>query len=474
MNYFKLATRNLLRNKRRTIITISSILFALFFATLMRSFQLGTYSLIINNAIESYSGHLQVQQTDYADDPSLNNTFVQDSAFISICRKIANIKAVAPRLETFSLASSGNLTKGALVLGIDPKAENQFSNPQKKLVKYHLTDSIIKLIAGKQNIPENTVKALSQVIGKYYVSKDKLKESIHNLEIEIDTNLINLIAEKSRIVTRFFNSSDSAVVISSGLAKFLNISVGDSIILMGQGYHGMPAAGIFPVCGIIRISNPDLNNKVAYMPLQLAQEFTGCIDRISYWTINLYSSDDENIIRTQDKLEETISDQTLSVKTWKELNRALVQQIESDNQSGIIILVILYFVIFFGIFGTVIMMVHERTHEFGVLVSLGMQKHKLSILITVEMLLIGLIAITLGLLLSLPIIYYYHINPITLTGDTAKSMLEMGFEPLLPMAPFGSYVYTQVVTVMAMIIAATIYPARRILKLKEIEALRKH
>ncbi|MGD2035172.1 MAG: hypothetical protein PVF73_08970, partial [Bacteroidales bacterium] len=75
MKLIKIARRNLWRNKRRTAITSASILFAVFFALIMRSFQLGFYDHMIKNAIESFSGFLQVQNVYYQDYTSLENNF---------------------------------------------------------------------------------------------------------------------------------------------------------------------------------------------------------------------------------------------------------------------------------------------------------------------------------------------------------------------------------------------------------------
>ena len=117
MKYLKLAWRNLWRNKRRTFITSASIMFAVFFAVVMRSFQLGTYNHMINNLIETYSGFIQVQHKNYQDDMSLENSLEFSLELIGKLENQPCIKSVAPRIESFALVSSGVQTKGAAILG---------------------------------------------------------------------------------------------------------------------------------------------------------------------------------------------------------------------------------------------------------------------------------------------------------------------------------------------------------------------
>jgi len=59
---------------------------------------------------------------------------------------------------------------------------------------------------------------------------------------------------------------------------------------------------------------------------------------------------------------------------WDELMVEIMQQLKVKTASGLIIISILYMIVGFGIFGTVIMMTNERTKEFGVMVSVGMQR----------------------------------------------------------------------------------------------------
>ncbi len=61
----KLIWRNLWRNKRRTLITATSVVFAVFLAIVMKSLQDGAFSHLLDGIVRSYSGHLQVHKNGY-------------------------------------------------------------------------------------------------------------------------------------------------------------------------------------------------------------------------------------------------------------------------------------------------------------------------------------------------------------------------------------------------------------------------
>jgi ABC-type lipoprotein release transport system permease subunit len=133
--YLTLAWRNVWRNKRRSIITIISIAFAVLLACIMRSMQLGSYERMIENAARFYTGYIQIHKKGYWDDKVIDNVFNTNSSLVTKVEHINGVEAIVPRVESFALASYETKTKGAMVLGIDPEKENALTRPQKKLVR---------------------------------------------------------------------------------------------------------------------------------------------------------------------------------------------------------------------------------------------------------------------------------------------------------------------------------------------------
>ena len=105
---------------------MASIMFALFFAIIMRGFQRGSYDKMKENAVEAYSGYLKIQKKGYWDDKNINNSFTLEPETIAKLSADPRVKELIPRLETFALASSGESTKGVVVMGIDPEREGDY------------------------------------------------------------------------------------------------------------------------------------------------------------------------------------------------------------------------------------------------------------------------------------------------------------------------------------------------------------
>lgn len=118
------------------------------------------------------------------------------------------------------------------------------------------------------------------------------------------------------------------------------------------------------------------------------------------------------------------------------------------------------------------MMTLERQREFGVMLATGMVRFRLLKLLVIESFFIGLLGILLGLVIAIPVLGYLYINPITLTGDTAKAMLEMGYDPVIPVLISGWLFINQMLIVTGLLLLCLIYPLWRVYHLDIVTALK--
>jgi ABC-type antimicrobial peptide transport system permease subunit len=162
----------------------------------------------------------------------------------------------------------------------------------------------------------------------------------------------------------------------------------------------------------------------------------------------------------------------MTIKTWQELNALMVNQMEADNRSGMIMIAVLYMVIAFGVFGTVLMMMAERKREFGMLVSIGMQKRKLAKVVSLEMLFIGFLGIAAGVVGSLPLVFYGHFHPLRFTGEFARMYEDYGFEPVMPTLLPDTFYLWQIVVVLIILVIAILFSTRKIFIMNVINAMR--
>ena len=416
--YINLAWRNLWRNKRRTLIAAASVFFAVLLALLMRSMQTGYYDYMIESSVKTYTGYIQVHGKDYWEKKSLEESMILDEQKENSVKEIEGVNHTVKRFETFALLAYGKVTKVAQVIGIEPEAENKLTALKDKLIK-----------------------------GNYLSNESK------------------------------------GIILAQGLAELMNADVGDTIVIYGQGYHGVTAAELVPVQGIVKFTLPAQNKGFSYLSIPYAQWIFSAPERITSLSIMIDNPKKLDDINEQVKTifsetsgksapDVSSSDQIYEVMTWEELTPELVQAIQIDNAQGIIMLGILYLVIAFGVFGTIMMMTAERVKEFGILISVGMKKSKLFLITTLETIFISFIGVTAGAIISLPIIIYLVAHPIPLTGEYAEAIIAWGFDPILPFAIYPGMYFAQIWTVLVIALMSGLYPINFIRKLKPVEALR--
>ena len=409
--FLKLAWRNIWRNKRRTIITIAAILFAVVLSVFALSVNEGAHDKMIETATRFYTGYAQVQHKNYWEEKTIDNSFVYADSIKQIVEQHPNVQNAIPRLESFALVSSGRLSKGSAVVGIDPDEEKQLTNFDQYIVE-----------------------------GEY------------------------------------ISSGDQAVVIGAGLAKYLKLDITDSIqsndtiILIGQGYHGVTAAGKYPVKGIFEFPNPQANQGMVFMPLKAAQNMYGAYDMVTSVIINLNEFEDLN--RVLKHVRNDLDTAQYSVMNWEEMNPEIVQGIKADEASDVVVYIIIYTIIAFGIFGTILMMTMERKHEFGILLAIGMKRRKLSFMVWLESMILGLMGVLAGSLVSFPLVLYFNINPIRFGEDFNEAYEKFGMEPVIPTAVKPEIFMNQALIVLIIVTLLSIYPLIILARLKAVNAMR--
>ena len=469
--FVQIAWRNIWRNKRRTIITISSIFFATLIALLTRSFQLGYYNSALNSMVENFSGHIQIQQKDYFYNPGIDNLLVYSDELKQILDKNPEIKYYLPRLQNGVMALTNTKSQFAVVVGINPQKEKQFSHLDKNIARFKIDSLTIKKL--KSKIPAKYLNQLQNKLLGYYNSTGQLQKKLGYIDKDL-IRYTNIIAKNSRIAGRYLTQHENSVIIGSKLSDFLDVTVGDSIILLGQGYHGLTAVGKFKIVGILNFPNPQFNQTFIYMPLSAAQQLFSAYDYdqygnlqplVSYVTVNtiyratIRPSDYKAIEQVRDQLQKAINNPQVRVLGWQELNRQLVEQIQTDNISGQIMLIVLFVIIGMGVFGTVLMMTLERRKEFAIQLAIGMRRTKLQKIIVLEIAFIALVAIVLAELVAIPLIFYGHYHPIYLSSpDLQQAYAMFNAEPIMPMELPGQYMLVQPLIVLLIIAITALYP----------------
>lgn len=405
--YILLAWRNIWRNRRRTLITISAILFAVVISVFIQSLNRGSHETMIDHMARYNTGYMQMQDERYADEPSLDNAFYYDAELLERAMAAdARIEIVLPRLETFMLAANGDAARGALVLGIEAEKEHRLNN---------------------------------------------------------------LMDRKTG--GRFFGKTEEAVVIGEGLAARMGLGVGETLALIGQGRFAMSASGLFTIVGTVEHPVREMNDRIVYMPIETAQYLLSAENHV---TALLFAP--ERVRQTDavaQSLRSVFAGEGLRVLTWPELMPELLDFIRFDMAGAYLMSSILYVVIGFGFFGTVLTMTLERMREFGVLIAIGMKRIRLAAVVFMETLCISMIGVACGLAAALLVLLYFHANPIVLRGDAAEAIIDMGWDPVLPVSFSPDLFYTQGVVVFFIAMAVFLYPLYKIARMNTLEAVRR-
>lgn len=404
----KMAWRNIWRNPRRTVLTISAIAFACILLVFMLSFQFGSYETMINSSVKIHAGHLQVQAKGYQDKRSVRLVVPDPAAIGGILDKIQWVDAYTFRANAFSLVSSEDRTYGIVVTGIDPVREAGVS----------------------------TIRSLIRQ-GSYLYEGDTNQALVGNL-----------------------------------LAKSLRVGPGDELTVLGQGRDGSIAATVVNVKGIYSSGMDEFDRSSIYIPLKTFQDvyaMHGAVHEVV--AIGRSLKDVPEIKKAaQAGIKKMNWNYPLVVLDWEELMPGLLQSIQMDLISAIIFYVILILVVAFSILNTFLMAVFERTREFGVLMAIGTTPGRLTRLLLIESMSLTMVGIIAGIMVGGLITWYFQAHGIDISG-TSELLSQFGISGrIYPKLSLLSAL-SGPGTVLLITFLAALYPAFKVRRLHPVEAM---
>ncbi|WP_208738268.1 ABC transporter permease [Oceanidesulfovibrio marinus] len=405
----RMGWRNIWRNPRRSVLTMTAIAFAVALLVFMLSFQMGTYHAMIENAVTIRTGHIQVQATGYHKDHKMWQVVEHPDQVSKLLDSIPGVKAYAPRANGFALLSSDQRTYGGMVVGIDPEAEARVSTLK----------SIIR--EGEYLSPDDGPQAL---VGRL-------------------------------------------------LAKNLKIGLGDEIVMLGNGRDGSIAAMVYTVKGIYSSGQDEFDRSSIQVPLKNFQDtfaMRGAVHRMVVVADSLDVVPDVEQALTA-KLGSVQNDPPLTALTWDELMPGLQESISLDFISGVIMYIMLSVVVAFSILNTFLMAVFERTREFGVLMALGTRPGKLTKLLLMESTFLTLAGVAAGFALGVGVTIFFEHYGIPL-GESVQQMAQQygipeRLYPRLSLIPLT--VGPGIVLVITFVTA--LFPAFKVRSIKPVDAL---
>ena len=342
---WKIAWRNLWRNPRRSLLTMSALAFSSVLLIFMFAWQHGAYQAMIRSAVNMQTGPLQILADDYQDEPDIRKVIHDPDRLLARLDAMSSVRTATPRAEGFALVSTEDRSQGVMIIAIDADRET-------RITTLHQT----------------------------------LREG-----------------------TFFGDNAPDEAVLGARLAKNLRASLGDELVVLGQAYDGSTAAGFFRVTGIVETGQSELDRSLMFVRLPTFQDTYFMESTVHRIVVDPVNFDDLAELQTQLAAELPAQSPALAALGWSDLLPGLQESIELDRISAYVMYVILLIVVTFSIANTFFMAVFERLHEFGVMRAIGTTPQKLSRMLLLETCLLAAVGILAGALIGIALTYWAQV-----------------------------------------------------------------
>lgn len=410
--YITVAWRNIIRNKRRSLITGLAMAISVSLCMAMIGINDGFYQAFYDVMVTHRLGHLQVRHPDFAKSQSLYDTLENTDELLQTLNGISEAQSTTGRLYGNGLVSGDGISNGAQVVGVYPQMERQFSSIAEQIVDgTYLTDN---------------------------------------------------------------SAGNNEAVIGTDLAKGLGIEVGDEVFVFSQGSDGSMVYDLYQTIGIYKSGNM-MTDRSMQLHIQDAQELFLLTNRLHEVLVlveeetNIVAT--QQILQSQDFAKDP---DTVSIQTWWESSPQTLELMGFRDVGTTIFLSVVFFIAGFGILNTMVMSVFERTTELGLLKALGLRPYQIVWLVVLEVIILSTIAGVLGFSTGVGMDLYLMHYGIDISNGSTEPISIMGayLEPRVFAVIKEDFFFTPVVSLFCISVLASIWPAVRASRLNPVTALR--
>jgi len=360
---FRVALRNVIRNRRRSILSLCAVFLAVGIMVTVRGMVNGLHDSVRDQVVRGQTGAIQIHRRGYlksVQGAALELDVPADEAFLARIAAVPGVKAATPRVLFGGMANANDQTVVALLFALDPLRELQVCPARKDMVT-----------AGHMLHRDAPTGA------------DLSSELMHRIG-----------SPQGATVALLANDRD-------GSLNAVEIKVAGEL---GDG--GMPM--------------PD--KKIALIPLAVAQELLRMPGRGTEIAVAVH--DLERIDAIIPLIASAVGPE-YEVSSWRQVAGFVDQIIEIEDFAFEVIAGIFLGIALLGVANTMLMSVLERTREIGTMMALGLKRRKIVTLFLAEAALLGLCGSTLGACVGVAIMLYYRAAGMTISAVGSQATMHM-------------------------------------------------
>jgi putative ABC transport system permease protein len=338
MLIWRLALRSLVRNPRRTALTLGAVLLGTGVVVFGHGFGEGLVQMLVQNAVEKRAGAVQLHRIGYLDaSEAAPLTLDVDAALAERVATVKGVKAAAPRIRFTAVLSTGKLSSMVIAEGLD-------------------------------------------VVREPAVCPGRASE---------------IPAENGRPLDV---KSPNGLVLTRELADALGVKLGSSLTLQASGREGQMNALDVEITGITAGAGMLETKRLVSVPLTLAQELLGMDGRATEIAIAAHDLSDLDVLMREVR---SAVPSDIQVSTWSDVNPFLKDAVARLTIILNGISFVLFTIVVFGVVNAMLMSVYERVREIGTMMAVGVRRRQVLLLFLAEASAIGLFGALSGAALGL-------------------------------------------------------------------------